>query len=448
MKNIAIILASGVGERSGLDIPKQFVKIGGKTVLEHTIAIFDAHPQIDEIIIVTNKNYIDEVKEIANLFQKNICVAEGGETRRESSFKGLCQIKEEDAKVLIHDAVRPFLNKKIIDNCLEALDKYDAVYVDVKSADTIIKINEESLIEDIPNRNSLRRGQTPQAFKLNVIRQAHEFAIKEKNINVTDDCGLIIKFNLGKVFVVDGDDYNMKITYPIDVAIADKLFQLNTEDANNEDLRGLSDKVIVIFGGTEGIGKSITEISEQYKARVYSCSRKTGVDISDSISVKKFFDSIVQKEGKIDYVINTAGVLNVGKVYERTFEDIQKEININYFGSINVAKNAYEYLKKSCGSLLLFASSSYTRGRAEYAIYSSTKAAIVNLTQALAEEWSVDNIKINVINPQRTATQMRLQNFGEEPIESLITPEKVAKKSLSVLLSDLNGQVVNVRKDD
>ena len=448
MKNIAIILASGVGERSGLDIPKQFVKIGGKTVLEHTIAIFDAHPQIDEIIIVTNKNYIDEVKEIANLFQKNICVAEVGETRRESSFKGLCQIKEEDAKVLIHDAVRPFLNKKIIDNCLEALDKYDAVDVAVKSADTIIKINEESLIEDIPNRNSLRRGQTPQAFKLNVIRQAHEFAIKEKNINVTDDCGLIIKFNLGKVFVVDGDDYNMKITYPIDVAIADKLFQLKTEDANNEDLRGLSDKVIVIFGGTEGIGKSITEISEQYKARVYSCSRKTGVDISDSISVKKFFDSIVQKEGKIDYVINTAGVLNVGKVYERTFEDIQKEININYFGSINVAKNAYEYLKKSCGSLLLFASSSYTRGRAEYAIYSSTKAAIVNLTQALAEEWSVDNIKINVINPQRTATQMRLQNFGEEPIESLITPEKVAKKSLSVLLSDLNGQVVNVRKDD
>ena len=448
MKNIAIILASGVGERSGLDIPKQFVKIGGKTVLEHTMGVFDTHPKIDEIIIVTNKNYIEEVKGIAELFQKNICVTEGGETRRESSFKGLCQIKDEDAKVLIHDAVRPFLNKKIIDDCLEALDKYDAVDVAVKSADTIIKINEESIIEDIPNRNSLRRGQTPQAFKLNVIRQAHEFAIKEKNINVTDDCGLIIKFNLGKVFVVDGDDYNMKITYPIDVAIADKLFQLKTEEANNEDLRGLSDKVIVIFGGTDGIGKSITEISEQYNARVYSCSRKTGVDVSDSISVKKFFDSIVQKEGRIDYVINTAGVLNVGKVCERTFEDIQKEISINYFGSINVAKNAYEYLKKSCGSLLLFASSSYTRGRAEYAIYSSTKAAIVNLTQALAEEWSGDNIKINVMNPQRTATKMRFQNFGEEPIESLITPEKVAKKSLSVLLSDLNGQVINVRKDE
>ena len=103
-------------------------------------------------------------------------------------------------------------------------------------------------------------------------------------------------------------------------------------------------------------------------------------------------------------------------------------------------------MKETKGSLIFYTSSSYTRGRALYSIYSSTKAAIVNLVQALAEEWENEKIRINVINPERTATPMRFSNFGKEPEETLLKPEKVAEATLNTLLSDYTGQVIDVRR--
>ena len=97
--------------------------------------------------------------------------------------------------------------------------------------------------------------------------------------------------------------------------------------------------------------------------------------------------------------------------------------------------------------LLNFTSSSYTRGRAFYALYSSTNAAIVNFTQALAEEWINDGIKVNCINPERTATPMRTANFGIEPFELLLNAEQVARVSLKALFSQKTGIVIDVRKD-
>ena len=93
----------------------------------------------------------------------------------------------------------------------------------------------------------------------------------------------------------------------------------------------------------------------------------------------------------------------------------------------------------------MFTSSSYTRGRANYGVYSASKAAVVNLTQALAEEWAPDAVAVNCINPQRTRTPMRTAAFGEEPPTTLLEPEHVAQVSLRVLASDLTGQVVPVR---
>ena len=108
----------------------------------------------------------------------------------------------------------------------------------------------------------------------------------------------------------------------------------------------------------------------------------------------------------------------------------------------------HPYLKESKGELLLFSSSSYTRGRAGYAVYSSTKAALVNLVQAISEEWFYDGIRINVIVPERTATPMRLQNFGVEPEQTLLSTEFVAQKTLEALLSVSTGQIFEIRKLD
>lgn len=446
IKNYGIILASGAGSRYKSDVPKQFVKIAGKTVLEHTLDIFENSAYIDAVILVITPDYRQFAEEILlkNNFKKVIKLLNGGETRKESSYIGISSIDDKEANVIIHDCARPFLTERIIKDCAEALKQYDAVDVAIPSADTIIKV-QDNVIENIPDRKFLMRGQTPQCFKLSVIKQAHK--LSENDSNFTDDCGLIVKYGLGKVFVVEGDMENIKITYPSDIYMADRLFQVrSTLFPQEQNLSDLKDKVIAIFGGTSGIGEAISEMAKEYGAKVYASSTRTGVDITNYKNVEQFLEGINRETGKIDYVINSAGVLRIGKLLDREIEDIKNDININYIGSINVAKASIPYLQKTKGCMLMFASSSYTRGRALYSTYSSTKAGIVNLVQALSEELISDGIRINTINPERTATPMRFKAFGKEPEGSLLEVDKVAEASLKTLLSDLTGQVIDVRR--
>lgn len=447
LKNYGIILASGTGSRYGSDIPKQFIKIAGKTVLEHTVEIFENSDKIDEIILVITPDYrhIAESILLKNNFKKITKLLNGGATRKDSSYIAISSIEDEEANVLIHDCARPFLTERIINDCIKALENYSAVDVAIPSADTIIKVKDET-IDSIPNRAELQRGQTPQCFKLSLIKKAHELSKGDNNF--TDDCGLIVKYNLADVYVVRGSGENIKITYPEDIFMADRLFQIRSSACPEKvSLEKIKDKVIVIFGGTSGIGKCIADLGRKLGGKIYSASTRSGCDITIYDNVCGFLEKVFKENGRIDYVINSAGVLKIGKLSDREIDDIKKDIEINYIGSINAAKASIPYLQKTKGGILLFASSSYTRGRALYSTYSSAKAGIVNLVQALAEELISDGIKINAINPERTATPMRFKAFGQEPEASLLQPGKVAEASLKTLLSGLTGQVIDVRRD-
>ena len=153
------------------------------------------------------------------------------------------------------------------------------------------------------------------------------------------------------------------------------------------------------------------------------------------------------KLGHIDYIVNTAGLLIKKPIDTLTIEEITALIGVNYTGAVNVAIASKPYLLETSGMLMNFTSSSYTRGRAFYALYSSTNAAIVNFTQAIAEEWSDEGIRVTCINPERTATPMRTANFGIEPAELLLSAKEVAMTSLKVLGTKNTGIIVDVRKD-
>ena len=182
-------------------------------------------------------------------------------------------------------------------------------------------------------------------------------------------------------------------------------------------------------------------------ATVYSFSRgETGTDVGRRGDVEAALRKVAAQEGRIDYVVNTAGVLNKEPLAAMSEETISTAIATNYTGTVNVAVAAYPYLKETKGKLIFFTSSSYTRGRAFYSIYSSTKAAIVNFVQAIAQEWECDGIKINCINPERTKTPMRVKNFGNEPEDSLLAADKVAEATLRALASDYTGLVIDVRR--
>lgn len=220
MKNIAIILASGTGERFGEKIPKQFYKFEGKTILEHSIDAFEKNKNIDEIILVTNPKFRDLAEEILknNDYKKVTKLLNGGKTRVESSYVGTSEAPEE-SNVLIHDAVRAFVTQKIIDDNIEALKKYEAVGTAIDTVDTIIQVDENNVITAIPPRKFLKRVQTPQSFRANLIKKAHEMALKDEDANFTDDCGLILRYNLAPIHIVDGDELNIKITHKNDLNV-------------------------------------------------------------------------------------------------------------------------------------------------------------------------------------------------------------------------------------
>ena len=455
-KNIAVILAAGSGERLGGDVPKQFLKVAGKRVIEHTLDVFENHKSIDEICIVIKENIKNEMENIVvtNQYKKVKKILIGGRERYQSSMAAI-NAYDDDDNLLFHDAVRPLVNKRIITDCIDALKVYNAIDVAIPTTDTIIAVDQNECIQNIPNRSVLRNGQTPQCFKLKLIKEAYQIALQDPNFFTTDDCGVVRRYMPNeKIFVVRGELFNMKLTYVEDIFLLDKFFQLKSLQSIDaglsfESIMALKDKVVVVFGGSYGIGGEILEMAKQYHAKFYAFSRSLNdVDVSNYDSVVKALLTVYEKEGRIDAVINTAGILCRESLSSMELESIETSIDVNLLGVINVAKASFEYLKLSKGSLLFYTSSSYTRGRMMYSIYSATKAAIVNFMQAIAEEWFHFGIRVNAINPERTKTPMRTKNFGYEPENTLLDPKRVAIASINTIFSDLTGQIIDVRKSN
>ncbi|WP_418263562.1 bifunctional cytidylyltransferase/SDR family oxidoreductase [Flavobacterium faecale] len=449
--NIAVILAGGIGTRLGMSLPKQFFKVAGKMVIEHAVDAFEKNELIDEIAIVINSHYIFMIEDmiIRNGWQKVKRILEGGKERYHSSLAAINAYGDfKTANLIFHDAARPLVSQRILNDVVKAMGNYNAIDVAINSADTIIEV-ENDIITAIPDRGKMRRGQTPQSFKQSVIAKAYDIALKDENFKVTDDCGIVRKYlPEEKIFVVKGDEVNMKLTYPEDMFILDKLFQLRSAEIKDFELsqQNLNGKVMIVFGGAYGIGKSIKELAKSIGIQVYSFSRsENNVDVAIKEDVDKAIIEVLKIENKIDFVINTAAVLHKEPLETMDYETIRAAINTNYLGMINVALSSLPYLKVSRGHVLFFTSSSYTRGRAFYSVYSSTKAATVNFVQAISQEWESFGIKVNCINPERTHTPMRTKNFGNEAKETLLKPETVALRCIQALQSNYTGQVIDIR---
>jgi 2-C-methyl-D-erythritol 4-phosphate cytidylyltransferase len=457
LKNVAVLLAGGVGARIGLDIPKQLIKIAGRPIMEHTLAALNNHPMVDEVIVMMAPGHLDAVREIVRSggYEKVVDILEGAGTRNETTMRALDRLGEAECNVLFHDAVRPLVTTRIISECFEALREHEAVDVAIPSADTIIEVAPDDTIRDIPPRAALRRGQTPQAFRSSVIRRAYAAARRDPDFEATDDCTVVLRYQPDvPISVVMGDERNMKVTEPIDVYLADKLFQLTSSDrpqtrTDEEYREQLAGKTVVVFGGSYGIGADIAQLARDLGADVFAFSRSgTNTHVERREDVAAAARTALAETGRVDLVVNTAGVLPRGNLLETSEETIYAATEINYLAPVFIAQEFYPHLRDSRGSLLLFTSSSYTRGRAGYSLYSSAKAATVNLTQALADEWAADGVRVNCVNPERTATPMRVKAFGKESADSLLDSMAVARTSIDVLLSDQTGHIIDVRRTD
>lgn len=217
MKNIALVIAGGIGQRMGADIPKQFLKVHGKEIIIHTLELFELNDEIDEIYVACIESWIDILEELISKYNitKIKRVFAGGVTAQDTVFLGLKEIKKDynNAIVLIHDGVRPLVSQETISKCVKCTkEKGNAITVTGCYETPIISFNGNT-IEQMPARNTGFVAQSPQCFILDDILNVHleERKINKDYIGIVDSCGLMFKHNVQCNMII-GNRGNIKVT--------------------------------------------------------------------------------------------------------------------------------------------------------------------------------------------------------------------------------------------
>lgn len=219
--NVALILAGGTGSRMGSDCPKQLMLLENKPVICHSIEAFQSHKDIDSIVVVCNKDdehSYDFLFDKQYNFTKLLPLVLGGETRKQSSLRGLLSIKDrfaDDTVVLIHDAARPLVTQQIISNNITTCRQYGACTTAISASDTLLISHDGVAFDKVADRSIHYLAQTPQSFNLELILKAHSLCTDE----TTDDTSLLLRSNI-PVQIVNGSKQNIKLTTAGDFIIA------------------------------------------------------------------------------------------------------------------------------------------------------------------------------------------------------------------------------------
>ncbi|MBI4487526.1 MAG: 2-C-methyl-D-erythritol 4-phosphate cytidylyltransferase [Deltaproteobacteria bacterium] len=226
MRVNAVIVAAGEGKRIRGDIPKPFLPIGGLPLILHTLSRFAAS-QVRKVVLVTAGREVSRCRELIEsdprLGHLECLLQPGGPRRQDSVSRGLARLDADCEIVIIHDGARPFVSPRLIDRCVEVAFKEGAVVVGVPVRDTIKVISADRRVRETPPRDSLWEIQTPQVFRIDIIREAYDRAARE-GTEATDDAMLVER--LGKsVALLEGHATNIKITLPEDLLFAEALLR-------------------------------------------------------------------------------------------------------------------------------------------------------------------------------------------------------------------------------
>ena len=229
--NFAAILAGGKGTRMGsTDKPKQYISLKGKPIILYTIEKFFVMDEFETIIVLCPEAWIEPTKDIIRKEfgpTDKVAVVPGGSDRNETIAQAIEYIEsnysvDSDTVICTHDSVRPFVTYRIIKENLEAMQKYDACDTVISATDTIVQSNNGKTITSIPNRSVLYQGQTPQTFKVEMLKQLQNHLTGEDRAQLTDACK-IFSMNNKPIALVEGSATNIKITYSSDLLMAEAL---------------------------------------------------------------------------------------------------------------------------------------------------------------------------------------------------------------------------------
>ncbi len=229
---VAVVLAAGSGLRFDPANPKQLVSLAGTPIVGWSIAAFERNPRVTDILVVVNAQVRQAVEQLiaAAGYTKVQAVIDGGAERSDSTEAALRMLADHgvpaDAKVLIHDSVRPFVSQAQIDGCIDALDEFKAATVACPSTDTILltqDLGDRETVVQVPERRHSFRAQTPQAFRFETIRTAYDLAADDPDFRPTDDTRVVVDYLPNEpVAIVGGSPLNMKVTTQDDMPFADR----------------------------------------------------------------------------------------------------------------------------------------------------------------------------------------------------------------------------------
>lgn len=265
----AVILAGGIGSRMGnVEKPKQYLMLGSRPIIVHTVEKFALHPGIDEVLVLCPRQWMPYTQDIlakslpgevrtgaqagrtetaaANTAPEGavkaapaaelpgihpVTVLEGGATRNETIMNAVRYIEkagelDEETIIVTHDAVRPFVTDRIIGDNIRFAKEYDACDTVVSATDTIVRSENGETISDIPDRRKMYQGQTPQTFHAKKLKEVYESLSSDEKAILTDACKIMVLKGLS-VHLVEGEVSNIKITYPYDITVAKALIGLD-----------------------------------------------------------------------------------------------------------------------------------------------------------------------------------------------------------------------------
>lgn len=234
VKDIAIIIAGGVGSRMGQDIPKQFINVYDKPIVIYTMECFQKHPEIDAIIVVCLEGWQEILKAYAKQFNitKLVSIVPGGNTGFESIRNGVKEAKKlfsDDDIVLIHDGIRPNLDAEIISSNIAVCREKGNATVAINCMEAMMITEDKLMSNEQINRDKLLRTQTPQTFKLGDIYELHQEAVKKGVVNTVASCTLMVE--LGRtVYFSPGSEKNLKLTTTDDIDIFKALLNAKRAD--------------------------------------------------------------------------------------------------------------------------------------------------------------------------------------------------------------------------
>jgi len=224
--NSGIIVAGGKGERMGPDVDKAFLSLGAKPVLVYSLLAFEKCPDVDEVVLVVRKERVEAARCAVQMFgcKKVIKIISGGNQRQQSVANGLAEISEEAEVVAVHDGARPCVTLGLISETIKSARQYGSGVAAVKITDTVKEVDKGMIIAQTIDRTKLWRVQTPQAFKVALLRKAFAM-VKKKKIKITDEASSV-ELICDNVRLVQSSSSNIKITSPDDLMLAAALMRL------------------------------------------------------------------------------------------------------------------------------------------------------------------------------------------------------------------------------